>query len=206
LVKPDQANASQGFSPDGYISQVAEDALRYFIDPETTLPNIKGLILGGFADLKNELNDKLEQRLSRIVINVVDVQYGGEVGFRQAINLSQHKISELSFVKEQTVISKLFTAIEKNENYVIGVKETMDAFESGLLKSILIYENLLDKKDDNTLLIDWLMENLNGIEMEIVSNESSIGKQFVDGFGGMAGFMRYKIEVGDEVEEDVYEW
>lgn len=52
--------------------------------------NVSGLVLAGSADFKNDLaqSDMFDQRLSVRVIKVVDVSYGGENGFNQAIELS----------------------------------------------------------------------------------------------------------------------
>jgi len=45
-------------------------------------------------------------------------------------------------------------------------------------------------------LLDWVLENYQkfGSEMELVSSGSAIGHQFVEGFGGIGGFLRYPVE------------
>lgn len=56
--------------------QVAETATTCFITADR--PNVSGLVLAGSADFKNELStsDMFDQRLSAIVLAVVDVSYG----------------------------------------------------------------------------------------------------------------------------------
>lgn len=56
--------------------QVAETATTCFITADR--PNVSGLVLAGSADFKNELStsDMFDQRLSGIVLAVVDVSYG----------------------------------------------------------------------------------------------------------------------------------
>lgn len=56
--------------------QVAETATTCFISADR--PNVSGLVLAGSADFKNELStsDMFDQRLSGIVLAVVDVSYG----------------------------------------------------------------------------------------------------------------------------------
>jgi len=38
-----------------------------------------------------------------------------------------------------------------------------------------------------------------GINIEFITDKSSDGFQFVKGFGGIGGFLRYKIEIDDVV-------
>jgi peptide chain release factor subunit 1 len=125
-----------------YTSKVCEIALYHFIDHSTTLPNVSGLILAGSAQLKEEVLSKLDQRLARIIITVVDIQYGGESGFNQAIDLTKNSLGNLKFVHEQNVIASLFEEINKDGHYALGVEDTLYALTSGLLDTLLIWNNL----------------------------------------------------------------
>ncbi|KAJ1912598.1 translation termination factor eRF1, partial [Tieghemiomyces parasiticus] len=48
-----------------------------------------------------------------------------------------------------------------------------------------------------------------GANLEFITNRSSEGAQFVKGFGGMGGLLRYKVDfsqlVYDEDDEDFWE-
>lgn len=52
--------------------------------------NVAGLVLAGSADFKTDLamSDMFDQRLQAKIIKVVDVSYGGDNGFNQAIELA----------------------------------------------------------------------------------------------------------------------
>jgi peptide chain release factor subunit 1 len=69
-----------------YIRKVSEALTAAFITND--VPNVKGLILAGCAEFKNDLtkSDLFDQRLKPIVIKVVDISYGGDLGFNQAID------------------------------------------------------------------------------------------------------------------------
>merc|ERR1719305_238486 len=71
-----------------YIRKVAELATQFFV-PNGQTPNITGLILAGSAEFKTELtrSDLFDPRLAAILVKTVDVSYGGENGFNQAIEL-----------------------------------------------------------------------------------------------------------------------
>lgn len=61
-------------------------------------------------------------------------------------------------------------------------------------------------------LLDWLLEHYHefGSDVQVISNNSSLGTQFVQGFGGIGAILRYTIEmpseVADESEESEYEY
>eukprot|EP00983_Pelagomonas_calceolata_P003160 103534-Pelagomonas_calceolata.AAC.3 len=78
---------------------VAECATQIFITNDR--PNVAGLIMAGSADFKTELSqsDLFDQRLQQVVIGVVDVSYGGENGFNQAIELSSDMLANVKFVQ-----------------------------------------------------------------------------------------------------------
>lgn len=55
---------------------------------------------------------------------------------------------------------------------------------------------------DRTLFVEWLAENFKrfGAKLEFVTDRSQEGAQFVKGFGGVGGILRWKV---DFVEMDV---
>jgi peptide chain release factor subunit 1 len=72
---------------------VAELATQMFITNDS--PNVSGIILAGSADFKNVLgmSDLFDGRLAAIVLNTVDVSYGGENGFNQVRESSPAALS-----------------------------------------------------------------------------------------------------------------
>jgi len=119
-----------------YTSKVATLAVKYFIDPVTFLPLVCGLVIAGLAHLKDDVHKKLDPRLSKIVISVVDAQYGGEAGFHQAINLSLPTLLNLKVVQEQQHLGCFFDEIACDGNYCFGVDDTTFAATSGLVETL----------------------------------------------------------------------
>ena len=72
-----------------YVRKVGEIAVQMFITNDK--PNVQGLILAGSAEFKQQLerSDLLDPRLGNIVLAMVDVAYGMEPGFVQAIDLAK---------------------------------------------------------------------------------------------------------------------
>merc|ERR1711865_1365264 len=100
--------------------------------PNGMKPNISGLVLAGSADFKSELNgsDLFDQRLAKIVIKLVDVSYGGDNGFSQAIELSQEALANVKFVQEKKLIASFFDEISQDTGkFCFGVSDTLKALE-----------------------------------------------------------------------------
>lgn len=256
-----------------YLRKVSEIAVQMFITNDK--PNVSGLIIAGSADFKTELSasDMFDQRLQGIILKVVDVAYGGENGFNQAIELAQEVLLNVKFIREKKCISEFFDEISLDTGkYVYGVEETVRSMEMGALKTLIVWENLdiirytlraagtggassggssssssssalftsaagagadgapasapASNPDDKVLLLtpeqakdtkhfrdettgteydvedvallEWLANNYKryGCAIEFVSDKSPEGSQFVKGFGGIGGMLRYRLDMG----------
>ena len=230
-----------------YVRKVAELAVQNFITNDKV--NVAGLILAGSADFKNDLNqsDMFDNRLQTKVIKVVDVSYGGENGFNQAIELAAETLSNVKFIQEKKLIGKYFDEISLDSGKVCyGVDDTLKALEASAVEILIVYENLeitrwvlrtssgsevilytnkgqeanreqfMDKETgqemeiaDQGSMLEWLAEHYKdyGANLEFVSDRSSEGNQFVKGFGGIGGILRYKVnfeQLADLDEEDEF--
>lgn len=126
-----------------YVRKVAELAVQNFITNDKV--NVAGLILAGSADFKNDLNqsDLFDNRLQSKVIKVVDVSYGGENGFNQAIELAAETLGNVKFIQEKKLIGKYFEEISQDTGKVCyGSEDTLKAMELGAAETLIVYENL----------------------------------------------------------------
>lgn len=147
-----------------YVRKVAELAVQNFISNDKV--NVAGLILAGSADFKNDLNqsDMFDQRLQSKVIKVVDVSYGGENGFNQAIELSSETLSNVKFIQEKKLINKYFDEISQDSGKVCyGIDDTLKALEAGAAETLIVYENLE--------IVRWTLKNSEGSEIIIHTNK-----------------------------------
>jgi len=225
-----------------YVKKVAELATAHFITDDQ--PNVKGLVIAGSAALKTELtqSDSFDKRLHEIIIKIIDVSYGGENGFNQAISLSEDALSNVKFVEEKKLISKYFEEIALDTGMIVfGVQDTLNSLEIGAVETIMCWEGLeinryeiknpqtdeitvhnlnkdqekdpkyfQDEKSGIDLdvikcepLSEWLCEHYKdfGAKLEFITDKSQEGFQFVNGFGGIGGFLRFKIEMPEQVFE-----
>ncbi|ORZ10725.1 eukaryotic peptide chain release factor subunit 1, partial [Absidia repens] len=220
-----------------YVRKIAELAVNFFITNDKV--NVAGLVLAGSADFKTELSqsDMFDQRLQAKIVKVVDVSYGGENGFNQAIELSAESLSNVKFVQEKKLVQTYFDEISQDTGkYCFGVEDTLKALELGAVESLIVWENLeinryvlrdvtgaetivhptkQEEKDKSFMadnspdappntdmevlevkpLLEWFADRYKdfGAVLEFISNRSQEGNQFVRGFGGIGGILRYRV-------------
>eukprot|EP00963_Diacronema_lutheri_P001239 scaffold80_cov325-Pavlova_lutheri.AAC.29 len=159
-----------------YVRKVAEMAVQLFITSDKV--NVAGLVLAGSADFKTELaeSDMFDQRLKAAVLSVVDVSYGGENGFNQAIELSADVLANVKFIQEKKLVSKFFEEISQDTGkYVFGVKDTLTCLEMGAVETLIVWENL--DCDRYTLLNTGTGET---VVKELTSEQAKIEANFFD--------------------------
>ncbi|KAL3863196.1 hypothetical protein ACJMK2_004962 [Sinanodonta woodiana] len=218
-----------------YVRKVAEVAVQMFITNDK--PNIAGLVLAGSADFKTELSqsDMFDIRLQAKIIKIVDVSYGGENGFNQAIELAADALANVKFIQEKKLIGRYFDEISQDTGkFCFGVEDTLRALEMGAVDILIVWENLditryvlknhqtdeerilflrPDQEKDKTYFIDkdtgvemelieqmplleWFANSYKnfGATLEIITDRSQEGAQFVKGFGGIGGILRYQVD------------
>lgn len=176
-----------------YVKKVSEICTNIFIS--NSISNVEGIILAGQSDLKNELNAIIDQRLS--VIKTVDTNYGGKNGLNQAIELCEDVLKDVMFAKEKKILQRFFEELNLNTGmYCYGFKATMSCLESGAIETLIVWDSIEVEYQSNSF-IDWIAENYKdyGCKLVFVSDKSGEGTQFVEGFGGLGGILRYKIDI-----------
>lgn len=219
-----------------YVRKVAELATQLFV-PDGQRPNIQGLVLAGSADFKSELmrSDLFDPRLAKIVIKMVDVSYGGEQGFNQAIESSADTLINVKLMKEKKLLQQYMDEIAQDTGrYCFMVDDTLKALELGAVEDLIVWDNLeiqrfvlrnqstnedkvihLSKEQEGNTshfrdavtgseletvekepLVEWMANNYKqfGCNLEFVTDRSGEGTQFVKGFGGIGGILRWKVD------------
>ena len=126
-----------------YVRKCAEHAVTFFITDNKC--NVTGLVLGGSADFKTELlqSDLFDPRLQKAVIKTVDVSYGMDPGFNQAIELAGECLANVKLVQEKKLLQKYFDEISQDTGkYCFMVQDTLQALEMSSVETIIVWENL----------------------------------------------------------------
>lgn len=126
-----------------YVRRVAELAVQFFITDNKC--NVAGIVMAGSAEFKSELmtSDLFDPRLLRNVIKMIDISYGGEIGFNQAIEMSSEALSNVKLVQEKKMLQKYFDEISQDTGkYCFMVTDTLQALELGAVETLVVWENL----------------------------------------------------------------
>lgn len=126
-----------------YVRKVAEHAVQFFISDNKC--NVTALILAGSADFKNDLlrSDLFDPRLVKQVIKTVDVSYGMDPGFNQAIELSAEVLANVKLVQEKKLLQKYFDEISQDTGkYCFMVQDTLQALEMSAVETLIVWENM----------------------------------------------------------------
>lgn len=219
-----------------YIRKVAELATQLFV-PDGQKPNVQGIVLAGSADFKTELmrSDLFDPRLAKIVVKMVDVSYGGENGFNQAIEMSADALANVKLMKEKKLLQRYMDEISQDTGkYCFMVEDTLKALDLGAVEDLIVWDNLevnryvlrnqstqeetvlhltKEQEQNDTYFrdaesgteletvekepfVEWLANNYKnfGCNLEFVTDRSSEGTQFVKGFGGIGGILRWSVD------------
>ncbi|RKP04473.1 eukaryotic release factor 1 [Thamnocephalis sphaerospora] len=194
-----------------YVRKVAELAVQFFITQDKV--NVTGLVLAGSADFKSVLStsDMFDQRLQAKVLKLVDVSYGGENGFNQAIELSAEVLSNVKFaldlgavhtliIYENLDVIRYVVKNQAGEEIVLHLTPEQAKDRSRFMDPVTSQE--MEVVSDMQLL-EWFTESYKdfGAALEFVTNRSQEGAQFVKGFGGIGGLLRYKVNF-EQMEYD----
>ncbi|KAJ1424421.1 eukaryotic peptide chain release factor 1 [Ochromonadaceae sp. CCMP2298] len=126
-----------------YVTKVSELAAQYFITDNKC--NVTGLVLAGSADFKTDLfnSDKFDPRLVKAVIKTVDVSYGMDPGFNQAIELATECLQNVKLVQEKRLLQRYFDEISQDTGkYCFMVQDTLQALEMSAVEVLVVWENL----------------------------------------------------------------
>jgi peptide chain release factor subunit 1 len=183
-----------------------------------------------------------DQRLAKIVVKMVDVSYGGEQGFNQAIEMSADALSNVKLMKEKKLLQRFMEEISQDTGkYCFMVDDTLKALDLGAVEDLIVWDNLevnrfvlrnqatgaekvvhLNKEEEHNQdhfrdadgaeleaiekepLVEWMANNYKsfGCNLEFVTDRSGEGTQFVKGFGGIGGILRWKVDFVEMNEFD----
>ena len=173
-----------------YVRKAAEVAAQNFITNDKV--NVKGLILAGSADFKTDLakSELFDPRLACKVISIVDVSYGGENGFNQAIELSAEALANVKYVQEKKLLEAYFDGVSQDTGkFCYGIDDTLKALDLDAVEKLIVFENLetirytfKDSEDNEVIKFaepetknkPHAIDEATGQEMDAVSEEPLI--------------------------------
>jgi peptide chain release factor subunit 1 len=161
-------------------------------------------LIGGAANHKNILVEKLSMIKGITILKVLDVQYDKITGLREMLSKSTEVMLLSKTSKERSSSSKFLEEIELGSGLAVYGKENITyALQNGYLSLLLVSEN------ENTEELKDTCKNLN-TELMVMTDLVSESIQIKEGFGSLVGISRYQIEFPfdqiDESEDGSFEW
>ena len=100
--------------------------------------------------------------------------------------------------------------------FCFGIKDTLAALENGAVDKLIVWEDLPDEYIFNATtnikenVLEYLVENHKqyGANLQLISDKTSEGAQIKNGFGGICGILRFRMDFTndyDEVNDDTYD-
>lgn len=122
---------------------------------------------------------------------VYGTSYSGMNGIQEAIKLGiiNQVTKENRVVFETNLVEKLFEEIKKDGLAAYGENEVKQALINGAVERLLIADNLIRQEKGEELL---KLAKENKSEFTIINTMHEAGKK-IDGIGGIAALLRYKI-------------
>ncbi|CDJ39843.1 eukaryotic peptide chain release factor subunit, putative [Eimeria tenella] len=165
------------------------------------------------------MSDMFDQRLQSKIIKIVDISYGGDNGFNQAIELAAETLQNVKFIQEKRLIGRFFEEVAQDTGkYVFGVLETLQALEMGAVDILIVYEALdvlritLKQSCGETKVVfasaaaakkDFLNKEGEEAEVEII-NQETLTEWLVNNyknFGAQLEFVTNKSQEGSQFEK-----
>lgn len=153
------------------------------------LGKVKGVIIGGPGPAKDFFHKMAPYNYQHKILGIVDTGYTDEYGLREALAKSESLIQGQEAIRERILIERFMKEIVHDGLATYGANQVKHAIETKQADTVLLSEGL-----ENQSLMDELTElaKQKGINVEIISKDTVEGIQFLQGFGGMCAFLRYK--------------
>ncbi len=188
-----------------------------YINQQFSSQEIREIIVGGPGPTKEYfINlDLLHNDIKKKIVKTIDTSYTDENGIQELVNKAAEILKELEIAREKEVVNRFMTEAIKGGMVVYGTKEVIECLIEGKIGELLISEKLEGdiyvcencgeaylepqqcgcgsvpvKKE----LLEFLEEKCEelGVKIHYISTETPEGQQFLTGFGGLAGFLRYR--------------
>jgi peptide chain release factor subunit 1 len=169
-----------------YLKRVSDEMKQFFI--ENTDSELKGVILGGPGQIKDQIVEHFDPRLRDKIVGTKDLGYGGDKsGINELVASSADVLAGVAIIEEKELVHRFTHAlIDGKANY--GEKEVRENLEIGAVDTLLLSSGL-----DTTIILDLgELAEKTGTKVEIISPQTEEGRK-IQSFGGVCAILRYKI-------------
>jgi len=124
------------------------------------------------------------------VVASVDVSYGGEAGFREAVAATRNILRRVGINRESTILEAAFQRMATDASSVaVGMAEVTAALTAGAAASVIATRQVLSTDAPLTQLCQ-----ASGATLTAVSVATNEGVQLEKGLGGILAELRYPMD------------
>lgn len=160
--------------------------------------NFESILIGSSAFWKDEIYKRLNNDLRKKAV-LANCNHVGKSGMNELLKRDEVKkaLADSRVGMESSIVEKLLVEISKNEKAVYGFSETKNAVLSGAVEILMISTKFISSHIENNgyKAVNDLMkavEKSNGV-VRIINSDNEPGQK-LDGLGGVAGILRYRLE------------
>ncbi|MEM0372453.1 MAG: peptide chain release factor aRF-1 [archaeon] len=151
---------------------------------------VKAVIFGGPGPTKYSFlnGDYLFNNVKEKIKATPDTSYTDEFGIREVQEKASDVIKGLEVAAEKEMLDKFLKEAVTNGLATYGFNEVKTALENGQADKLLLSEGVDEAKINELTEIAERM----GTHVEMISEDTSEGQQFLLAFAGIGAFLRYK--------------
>jgi len=171
-----------------HYKKVAEYMKKEFLGNE----NLKGIIVGGPGPTKFDFVEGgyITTEVKKKIIAIKDLGYTGEFGLQELLDKSQDVLAQEEIASEKEIMGEFFNLLAKKPGMVsYGEKEVMQNLKMGAVDTLLLSEELEDKKIEEF----EKQAKVVGTTVKIISTETREGVQLKE-IGKIAAILRYEVQ------------
>lgn len=176
---------------EGAVKEHYKKIAEYMKEKFFSLPNLKGIIIGGPSTTTNDFlnKDYLTGELKKKILATKDLSYTGEFGLEELLDKSQDTLEQEEVAEEKKIVQKFLETLAKTPQKVsYGENEVMKNIQTGAVDIVLLSEELEDEKIEE---FEKIAEKY-GTEIRIISTETREGVQLKE-LGKVAAILRYEV-------------
>lgn len=131
-----------------FIKRVADDMKQIFIEDQDY--ELKGIIIGGPGQIKDQIAEYFDNRLKEKVVGIKDIGYGGDrSGINELVSESHDILEGLILMEEKRFVRQFLDALmEGKANY--GEKEVRENLQMGAVDILLVSRGIDSIRVNNT--------------------------------------------------------
>jgi len=127
-----------------YFDRVAKHVNEIFLRDDI-YERLRGILVGGPGFTKKDFIEeaRLDYRLKKKIIDLIDTNYSGEEGLRELVNKGREILKNVRYIRERDLVNEFLRRLTHDTNMVLyGVKEVIRNIDKGAIDTVLVLEDV----------------------------------------------------------------